>query len=116
MKYIRFLFISLALFISCEKVDTTASTISIAHLKLMYGGYARNITENIVISGQVIADNSVNNLKGCVIIEDETGAIEIKVPYTYVAEYINVGNIVEVRCQGLCLGGYGGVVELGIPS
>lgn len=102
--------------VGCSKTDDSTEYTSIAHLKLMYGGYPVLIKENIVLLAQVTADNSTTNFKGSIIIEDDTGAIEINVPYSYTASDIYVGNIVEVRCQGLCLGGYGGVVDLGLES
>lgn len=106
----------LCILVSCQKIEDSTQNISIAHLKLMYEGYPVLIKDNIVISGQVVADNSTLNFKGSVVIQDNTGAIEISVEDSYTASYIYVGNMVEVRCQGLCLGGYGGVVELGLES
>ncbi|MFI3266174.1 MAG: DUF5689 domain-containing protein [Rikenellaceae bacterium] len=101
---------------SCQKQNVEPSEISIMYLKQMYRGYPLVITDNIVIYGKVIADNSTPNLSGCIIIEDDTGAIEISVPYDYVSSFIHRGNRVKLRCQGLCLGGYGGVIELGLES
>lgn len=107
----------LLLFLGCQKsYDTDFRSVSIAYVKSLYGGYPYDIMENISISGTLTANGSDANLPDRFIIEDATGAIEVKSENDYLAGMCEVGGSVTLRCNGLCIGGTGGVVELGIES
>lgn len=127
-KYIA-IFLSLAVFValpSCEKYsdpgpqDVDLSNLRVTHtiaeLKALYeaGGYT--ILHDVVIQGKVSTEDTEGNLYRTMDIEDETGGIELKMGLSNLTLRYKRGSTVYVKCAGLTLGQYGGVVNLGYHS
>ena len=92
------------------EVNTT-----IAQLKALYTtpGQPVVLEEDLVIGGQVISSDVSGNVYRSFYIQDETGAIEIKIGKSSLYNDYKLGQWVYIKCKGLALGQYGGMVQLG---
>lgn len=98
--------------IDIPHVDFEANT-TIAELKAMYSGGLDSIDTNIIITGIVVANDESGNFYKQLEIQDNTGGIEVRVDrYDLYTQY-KVGQRVYIKCQGLFLGNYGGLVQIG---
>ena len=89
------------------------SNTTIAELKAMYTTGALKIDKDIVIKGQVISSDLSGNVYRSVYIQDETGAIEVKLGKTGLYNDYKLGQWIYVKCSGLTLGSYEGMLQLG---
>lgn len=92
-------------------VEFEANT-TIADLKASYDGL-KEITEDIVIKGVITANDKSGNLYKKMIIQDETGAIELAIDQTNLSSLYKVGQLLYVKCKGLYLGDYNNLIQLG---
>lgn len=91
--------------------------VTIAELKAMYtSGKPFNIEEDIYIKGQVNSCDSLGNFYRSFYIQDETSGIEIKAGKTGLYNNYKRNQWIYVKCKGLALGAYGGMVQLGYES
>lgn len=90
--------------------------VSIAYLKTLYNYRPRVITEDVTIEGVITANDRNGNLPYTAIVEDATGAVEIKLSGRQLFVDFPVRHKMLVRCQGLVLGSYGGLKSLGTVS
>ncbi len=72
------------------------------------------IVNDWVIKGKVISNDAYGNIYRSLYIQDESGAIEIKVGLTNLFNYYKPGQWVYVRVNGLCLGNYRYMLSLGV--
>ena len=88
---------------------------TIKDLKAMYksGGVELG---NIWIKGQVISDDHEGNVYRELYIQDATGGIDVKIGKTSLYSDYTRGQWVYVNCEGLTLGAYNGMPQLGIES
>lgn len=88
---------------------------SISGLKSLYtkSGKPVDIDKDLIIGGQVISSDESGNLYKSFYIQDETGAIEIKVGRSSLYSDYKTGQWVYVKCKGLTLGEYGGMLQIG---
>lgn len=103
-----------------------ATIISIKQLKqLFYDNYGSGadalgksctVTDNYVIKGKVISSDKDGNIYRTMYIQDETGAIEVKLGVTTSYNIFPVGQIVYVKCRNLVIGNYRYMLSLGIES
>jgi len=89
------------------------ATTTIKALKDMYSGTPLKIDADIVIAGQVISSDKSGNFYRTMYIQDETGAIEVKVGLSGLYNEYKLGQWIYVDCGGLTIGAYGGMVQLG---
>ena len=99
------------------KIPVTHTIAQLKALNGLYnpttGGDTTLITEDVVISGIVAADDRSGNLYKQIVIQDSTGGIFLNInSYSLYSNY-PVGRRVYVKCKGLTLGYNGGVAELG---
>lgn len=106
-----------------ENYDTTPEYVSdwnvnmtIAELKATYAAVPALIDSNLIIKGKVISSDLYGNFYKELFIEDETGGLSIRLDDGYLYEKYPVGRTVYVKCEGLYLGTYNGVYQLGIGS
>lgn len=71
------------------------------------------ITAPAAISGIVIANDESGNYFKEIVIQDETGGIEIQLNATGLHNDFPVGRRVYVNCQNLYIGDFAGVIQLG---
>lgn len=98
----------------CQDPTGITVTHSIAELKAMYSGTGfLEITDDIIISGVVNADDREGNVYKTIILQDDTAGISIKVDrYDLYVDY-PVGRKIFIKCKGMYLGNYNGLVQLG---
>lgn len=98
-------------------VTLTPNT-TILDLKKLYTtpGTPVTISDDIVIGGQVISEDRSGNVYKSLYIQDETGGIELKIGKNGLYNDYKLGQWVYVKCSGLTLGAYNGMVQLGWES
>ena len=88
---------------------------SIAALKAKHtsGGFEA-ITTDLIISGTVIADDKSGNLYKEIYIQDATGGLAIELNGTNLYTSYPIGRKVYIKCKGLYLSDYAGMIQLGV--
>lgn len=96
-----------------EDPGITANT-TIDDLKALYRpGSLTAVQEDITIGGVVVADDRSGNYFRSIILQDETGGIEVLINQTNAYNFYPIGRELFIRCKGLVLGEYNGVIQLG---
>ncbi|MCO6478597.1 MAG: hypothetical protein J5I94_18335 [Phaeodactylibacter sp.] len=94
-------------------LDVEANT-TVAELKALYvPGKLTKIEDDIVIRGVVVADDRSGNFFRSLIFQDESAGIEVLINLTDYYNFYPIGRELAIDCQGLYLGEYNGVVQLG---
>ena len=88
---------------------------TIADLKKLYvkTGKPVKIDPDLIIKGQVVSEDRSGNIYKSLYIQDETGAIELKIGKNGLYNDYKPGQWIVVRCSGLTLGNYNGMLQLG---
>ncbi len=100
--------------INIPAVDFPSNT-TIAQLKAMhpYPGLVDTIGTDIIIQGIVVANDESGNYYKAMVIQDGTAGIEIRMDKSSIYNEYKVGQRVFIKCNGLCLGDYGGLTQIG---
>ncbi len=94
-------------------LDKEANT-TISELKALYvPGRITKIEDEIIIRGVVVADDRSGNFYRSFVFQDESGGIEVLINLTDYYNFFPIGRELAIDCQGLYLGEYNGVVQLG---
>ncbi len=97
-----------------EQPVTLTPTHTIAEFKAMYNTRgAFDVTDDIIIAGKVTTDDKTGNFYKSMYIQDETAGIEIRIGRSGLYNDYKLGQTVYVKANGLRLGGYRGMVNLG---
>lgn len=120
-RYIKALLSVLLLFTNCQsptnpKYNPQNEIVSIAYLKTLYRNYPLKIDANISIVGILRSDDSQGNFRNTFVIEDDTGGIDIKIELKNFFAFYPRGRKYTVRCNGLTMHSYGGLLQLGYFS
>ena len=75
--------------------------------------HASEIKDDVYIKGRVISDDRQGNFFRQLFIQDETSGIVIKLGSGGLYNFYDVGQTVYIKCQGLVLGFYRGMYEIG---
>ena len=129
---IGILALSLGIFSSCDewepvftgdygKADvyepvTLTPNKTIMELKSMYKNTPLKIDDNIIIGGQVVSEDRSGNVYKSIYIQDATGGIELKIGKNGLYNDYKLGQWVYVKCSGLTLGAYNGMLQLGFAD
>jgi len=90
-------------------------TTTIAELKSRHTtGQYEEITDDAVIAALVVSNDREGNFYKQLVIQDETGGIELRIDVTDLHAMYPVGRKVYLKARGLWLGDYNGLVQLGI--
>ena len=100
---------------------------TIADIKALYTSHGApvDITEDLIIKGEVTSSDEDGNVYREIYIQDETGAICVKLGRTSSYDDYKVGMILYVKCKGLVIGEYGyksgnyggdGLLQLGLKG
>lgn len=124
--YLIGLFSMLALLQACEyndydnppevdKIKPIYRTNSIEELKSLYaeGGTVIDMEDDFVVQGKVISSDKEGNIYKSLVIQDETGGIEIKINSSGLYNYYKLGSTVFLRANKLKVGAYGGTLSIG---
>lgn len=90
-----------------------ATTHTIAELKALYLGTRVEITDSIVIAGIVVADDKSGNFYKTLVLQDSTAGISIRLDESGLSNNYMIGRRVYIKCKGLHLGAYNGLIQLG---
>lgn len=101
-----------------EPAVTMTPNTTIAELKALYKseGSPVHIESDYIIGGQVISEDRAGNIYRSLYIQDESGAIELKLGKSYLYNEYKLGQWVYVKCKGLMLGNYNGMLQLGLED
>lgn len=97
-------------------VDDTLSDreyVSIASLLDAYRGYPYTFTDSRFIRGRVVSTDRYGNFYKTLAISDGFRAVEIKLDCDDLFVRYPIGSEIEVACNGLTIGSYSGVLQLG---
>ena len=72
------------------------------------------ITDNVWIKGRVVSDDRTGNIYREIYLQDETGAIDLKLGKSSLYSDYQFGQWVYVKCTDLCIGAYKGMPQLGL--
>lgn len=87
---------------------------TIAQLKARHSyGEFEQITGDTTIAGIVVADDRSGNYFKSVVVQDESGGILIRLDQTSLFTSYPAGRKVYIKCKGLYLGDYNGLMQLG---
>lgn len=75
-----------------------------------------SITQDVIISGIVVANDKSGNFYKQLFIQDSTGAIQLLVDASGLYASFPVGRKVYVKCKGLTLSDYYGTMQLGVKA
>ena len=89
---------------------------TIAELKALYQGKPTVVEGNIWIKGQVTTSDQSGNIYNEIYLQDETGAIDLKLGRSSLYNEYQPGQWVYVKCDGLTLGSYNGMAQLGFAA
>ncbi len=89
------------------------ATTTIQELIALYEGGLTYLDTAVIISGTVIANDKTGNFYKQMVIQDSTAGIAIDIDLYELHNLYHIGDLVYIKCEGLYLGQYGGVVKLG---
>lgn len=97
-----------------EELPNITANATIAEIAARHtiGGADQLIDDSLIISGIVVADDRSGNFFEKLIIQDETGGIELRLNTGDLYNNYPVGRRVFVKCKGLYVGDYSGSVQL----
>lgn len=99
-----------------SEVSIPQSNSTIAQLKALYTNAPVDISDDVVIRGQVISSDRSGNIYRSLYIQDETGGLELKIGKSSLYNDYKLGQWITVKCQGLTLGAYNGMLQLGFKD
>ena len=89
---------------------------TIKDLKAMYKSKPLEVTGNVWIKGVVSSSDRTGNIYKEIYIQDETGGIDLKLGKSSLYSEYTVGQTLYVYCDGLTLGAYSGMPQLGMEA
>lgn len=89
---------------------------TIHDLKALYKSKPLEVSGNVWIKGQVISSDVTGNVYRELYIQDETGGIDVKIGKSSLYSEFTLGQWVYVLCDGLTLGAYNGMPQLGLAA
>lgn len=104
---------SFSLLPSTENVDIAHNT-TIGELRQLCIGGAAIIDDNLVVEGWVSATDKSNNFYRSVVVQDATGAVEIKAGLMHLHNTFGRGQHIYIKLKGCAIGLSGeGIVQIG---
>ncbi len=93
------------------------ATHTIAQIKALYvAGQASALPDTAIFAGVVISDDVEGNFYKDLVLEDSTGGILIRVDVSPLSPLYGKGRRIFVKCAGLSISDYGGMLQLGIKD
>ncbi len=96
-----------------EEDAAAAGAHSIAWLKSRCRGESLRLTEEVTVTGRIVANDRFGEWSRAVVIEDESGGITIRCDASDLAARYPFGARVTLYANGLVLNNYGGRIEVG---
>lgn len=92
--------------------DTTVPNATIEALRY-YAEEGVEVAEEIVVEGTVIADDKSGNFYRAIVVEDSSGAVEVRLGLYDLGALYPIGCRVTIEARGLAVAYYDGVLTLG---
>ena len=92
---------------------TANLTIDSLKIKYYHSGQVDTIKDDVIIQGIVIADDKSGNFYKTVVLQDATAGIAIRIDLSSFYTIYPIGRRVFVKCKGLIIGDYSGLIQLG---
>lgn len=92
-----------------------ADNADIGDIAAVYNGTPVTVQDDLVLSGRVTADDRSGNFYRVFMMEDATGAIEVRAGSYDLHNVFPVGRRVFIHLRGLVIGAYNGVLQVGLP-
>ena len=89
---------------------------TIAELKALYKGKPYHVEKDLIIGGKVISSDASGNIYRSLYIQDNTGGIELKIGNSALYNDYQLGQTLYVKCEGLTVGNYGGMLQIGMED
>ncbi len=70
------------------------------------------ITDDLIISGRVAANDDTGNFYKQLVIQDETGGIQVRLDAIGLFNEYPIGRLVKIKCQGLYISDFNGLPQL----
>lgn len=99
-----------------ENPGQMSGKVSIAYLKSLYNHTTVTVSDDIRIEGRVVSTDRQGVFYRSLCIEDETGGIVLMLESDELFKRFPYGSVVNVNCNSLRLGTYGGLLRLGDVS
>lgn len=95
--------------------DLLASTMPNATIESLryYAEEGVEVAEEIVVEGTVVADDKSGNFYRAIVVEDSSGAVEVRLGLYDLGAHYPIGCRVTIEAQGLAVAYYDGVLTLG---
>lgn len=95
--------------------DASAAAKTVAEVKKLYNGSLKQISDNITLTGRVIANDETGNLFKSIYLQDATGGIKININMTslYLDRRFQVGRLLTVNLKDLYLDSVNGELQIG---
>lgn len=93
--------------------EENSSIISIAALKSLYVGGSQRLSDVIFISGSITANDHIGEFPNTLILEDDTGAVEVSVDLDEAYSTYKIGCYLTLNCTDLWIGSSGGALMVG---
>lgn len=90
------------------------ANINIADLKAKYLNSTVEITQDLIVAGNVCSNDKEGNIFKTLYIQDETGGLPIVIDQSNISNNFRTGRKVLVKLKGLYLGSYSGLIQLGM--
>ncbi len=95
--------------IAAEQVNTSIKSIYNSHIS----GNAEQFVNNEIITGIVTANDATDNFYKAIVVQDSTAAITLKLDGFSLSALYPLGMRVVIRLNGMWMGEYGGMLQLG---
>lgn len=98
-------------------VDLPTPNATIADLMALYSeGNVTPITDDLIFDAVVVAADASGNFYKQIVVQDETGGINIQIDAFDLFEDFPVGRDVVVKAQGLAIGDFNGLPQIGVNN
>jgi DNA/RNA endonuclease YhcR with UshA esterase domain len=95
-------------------VESPSPNTTIAELRAMHSfGNHEQITSSIIVRGFVVSSDRAGNFYRQLVVQDETGGIELRIEMAELDNLFPPGRQVSINCEGLWLGDFNGLIQLG---
>ena len=94
---------------AAPEVNTTIAELKAMHV---FGTFV-TIEQDIVIKGTISADDETGNLFRRLVMQDETGGIELNINGVELHNFFPEGREIFIKCQGLVMGDFAGIIGIG---
>ena len=91
------------------------ANMALGTLMELYAGEPALVSEDLTVAGYVSANDRSGNFYRTFIIQDGSGAMEIRAGLYDLHSVFPVGRYVAVKLRGLAIGTYDGVLQAGLP-